>query len=191
LETHISHTVSPPVDLVLVGHVLDAQGIRGLVKVKPYSKEPEALFSAPIIWLAKPPASADLSRPFVVKTAKEHSGHVLLGLDGVGDRDQALLLKGSAIYVSRADFPDQADDDSFYWVDLIGLPVHNQQGDALGVVVELMDNGAQSILCVKPLEDSEDKSERLIPFIKTVVQSVTVDKSSQKYGIVVDWQLDW
>jgi 16S rRNA processing protein RimM len=183
--------VSPPVDLVLVGHVLDAQGIRGLIKVKPYSKEPEALFSAPIIWLVKPPASTDLSRPFVVKTAKEHSGHILLGLDHVGDRDQALDLKGSAIYVSRADFPEQADGDSFYWVDLIGLPVKNQQGDALGFVADLMDNGAQSILCIKPLDASTDKDERLIPFIKTVVQSVTVDKNSEKYGIVVDWQLDW
>jgi 16S rRNA processing protein RimM len=187
----MSQTVSPPIDLVLVGHVLDAQGIRGLVKVKPYSKEPEALFSAPIIWLAKPPASSELSRPFTVKTAKEHSGHILLGLDQVGDRDQALSLKGSAIYVSRADFPEQADGDSFYWVDLIGLPVKNQQGDALGLVTDLMDNGAQSILCIKPSDALTDKDERLIPFIKTVVQSVTVDKSSEKYGIVVDWQLDW
>ncbi len=187
----MSHTVSPPVDLVLVGHVLDAQGIKGLIKVKPYSKEPEALFSAPIIWLVKPPASTDLSRPFSVKTAKEHSGHILLGLDEVADRDQALALKGSAIYVSRADFPEQVDGDSFYWVDLIGLPVKNQQGDALGLVTDLMDNGAQSILCVKPLGGLDDKEERLIPFIKTVVQSVTVDKNSEKYGIVVDWQLDW
>ena len=35
----MSQTVSPPIDLVLVGHVLDAQGIRGLVKVKPYRSE--------------------------------------------------------------------------------------------------------------------------------------------------------
>ena len=187
----MSQTVSPPVDLVLVGHVLDAQGIRGLIKVKPYSKEPLALFSAPIIWLVKPSASLDLSRPFSVKTSKEHSGQVLLGLDGVSDRDQALVLKGSAIYVSRADFPSQADDDSFYWVDLIGLPVTNLQGEVLGVVSDLMDNGAQSILCVKSADAKSDKGEQLIPFIKTVIQSVTVDKSSEKYGIVVDWQLDW
>lgn len=187
----MSHTVSPPVDLVLVGHVLDAQGIRGLIKVKPYSKEPLALFSAPVVWLLKPPASTDLSRPFAVKSAKEHSGQVLLGLEGLTDRDQALALKGSAIYISRADFPVEVDDDSFYWVDLIGLPVMNLQGEALGLVADLMDNGAQSILCVKPEGANSNKDERLIPFIKTVVQSVTADKSSEKYGIIVDWQLDW
>jgi len=187
----MSQTMSPPVDLVLVGHVLDAQGIRGLIKVKPYSKEPLALFSAPVIWLVKPPASFDLSRPFSVKTSKEHSGQLLLGLDGVLDRDQALALKGSAIYVSRADFPGQSDDDSFYWVDLIGLPVTNLQGEILGVVSDLIDNGAQSILCVKSADAKLDRDEQLIPFIKTIVRSVTVDKSSEKYGILVDWQLDW
>ena len=184
----MGNTSSPPSDLILVGHILDAQGIKGLVKVKPYSKEPEALFSAPLVWLVKPPALADLSRPFVVQTAKEHSGHVLLGLEGSSDRDQALALKGSAIYISRADFPHEDSQDTFYWVDLIGLPVVNEQGEALGVVTDLMDNGAQSILCVKA---ESAKEERLIPFIKTVVKSVQVDALAENRQIVVDWQLDW
>ena len=144
----MSDTMSPPSDLILVGHILDAQGIRGLVKIKPYSKEPEALFSAPLVWLAKPPALADSARPWTVKTSKEHSGQILLSLEGVTDRDQAQALKGHAVYVSRADFPEQ-EGNSYYWVDLIGLPVVNLQGQALGEVVDLMDNGAQSILCVR------------------------------------------
>ena len=163
------------------------QGIRGLVKVKPYSKEPEALFSASHIWLAKPPALADSARPLSIKTAKEHSGQILLGLDGIADRDQALALKGSAVYVSRADFPEQ-DENSFYWVDLIGLPVVNEQGQLLGEVADLMDNGAQSILCVKADGLKED---RLIPFIASVVKSVNSDLNDPKRQIVVDWQLDW
>ena len=183
----MTQTVGPPVDLILVGHILDAQGIKGLVKVKPYSKDPEALFSAPIVWLVKPPLEAVDSRPYSVKTAKEHSGQVLLGFDGLHDRDQALELKGSAIYVSRADFPEQ-DADSFYWVDLIGLPVVNLAGESLGSVVDLMDNGAQSILCVR---SPDQKEERLIPFIESVVRSVDKDLNQPDRRIVVDWQLDW
>ena len=83
----MSNMMSPPSDLILVGHILDAQGIKGLVKIKPYSKEPEALFSAPHVWLAKPPALADTARPWAIKTAKEHSGQILLGLEEVSDRD--------------------------------------------------------------------------------------------------------
>lgn len=182
-----STATSSPSDLVLVGHVLDAQGIRGLVKIKPYSKEPLALFSAPLVWLSKPPALADLARPMTVKTAKEHSGQILLGLEDINDRDQALAIKGMAVYVSRADFPEE-EDDSFYWVDLIGLPVINEQGQSLGLVVDLMDNGAQSILCVR-LEGQ--KEDRLIPFIESVVKSVNKDANDPERQIVVDWQLDW
>ncbi|MEY4624576.1 MAG: hypothetical protein RL061_101 [Pseudomonadota bacterium] len=185
----MTQVMSPPADLILVGHILDAQGIRGLVKIKPYSKDPEALFSAPTVWLVKPPAVADSSRPYLVKTAKEHSGHVLLGFDGLSDRDQALALKGSAVYVSREDFPgDEDDQDSFYWVDLIGLPVLNLQGQTLGQVVDLMDNGAQSILCVRA---ENQKDDRLIPFIKSVIHSVNKNSEDPDRKIVVDWQLDW
>jgi 16S rRNA processing protein RimM len=182
-----STATSSPSDLVLVGHVLDAQGIKGLVKIKPYSKEPLALFSASLVWLSKPPALADLARPMTVITAKEHSGQILLALEDINDRDQALTLKGSAVYVRRADFPKE-EDNSYYWVDLIGLPVVNEQGQSLGLVVDLMDNGAQSILCVRHEEQKED---RLIPFIESVVKSVNKDANDPQRQIIVDWQLDW
>ena len=183
----MSNTLSPPSDLILVGHILDAQGIRGLVKIKPYSKEPEALFSAPLVWLAKPPALASSARSWEIKTAKEHSGQILLGLEGITDRNQAEALKGHAVYVSRADFPPQ-DSNSYYWVDLIGLPVVNMQGETLGEVIDLMDNGAQSILCVRAEGQKED---RLIPFIESTIQSVNHDPQDPNRQIVVDWQLDW
>lgn len=180
----MSEFLSPPADLVLVGHMTDAQGIRGLVKVKPYSKEPEALFTASSVWLVKPPAGVDFARPYKVKVAKEHSGYVVLALEECSDRDQALALKGHAVYVSRTDFPQEGED-TYYWVDLIGLPVVNLNQEPLGLVQDMMDNGAQSILCVR-LPD--EKEERLIPFINTVVQSV---KTGPDGKIVVDWAMDW
>jgi len=55
-------------------------------------------------------------------------------------------------------------------------------------VVDLMDNGAQSILCVRHEEQKED---RLIPFIESVVKSVNKDANDPQRQIIVDWQLDW
>jgi 16S rRNA processing protein RimM len=182
----MSEYLSPPTDLVLVGHIIDAQGIRGLIKVKPYSKEPQALFAASQVWLTKPPMAALDARPFKLKSAKEHSGHVVIGLDGCLDRDQALLLKGHEVYVSRAEFPKTEGD--YYWVDLIGLPVFNLQGVPLGVVRDMMDNGAQSILCVRLDEDKED---RLIPFVDSVIDSVQLNDGLVPGKITLDWQLDW
>ena len=107
-------------------------------------------------------------------------------MDGCLDRDQALLLKGHEVYVSRAEFPKTEGD--YYWVDLIGLPVFNLQGVPLGVVRDMMDNGAQSILCVRLDEDKED---RLIPFVDSVIDSVQLNDGVVPGKITLDWQLDW
>ena len=73
-------------------------------------------------------------------------------------------------------------------VGLIGFPVVNEQGQALGLVIDLMDNGAQSILCVR-LEGQ--KEDRLIPFIESVIKSVNKDANDPQRQIIVDWQPDW
>jgi 16S rRNA processing protein RimM len=185
MEALMSTATSSPSDLVLVGHVLDAQGIRGLVKIKPYSKEPLALFSAPLVWLSKPPALADLARPMTVKTAKEHSGQILLGLEDINDRDQALTLKGSAVYIRRADFPEE-EDDSFYWVDLIGLAVVNREGVDLGIVRDLVSTGPQTVLVIEYAQGDAVR-ELLIPFVSVYVDDV--DMAQRR--IRVDWQPDY
>jgi 16S rRNA processing protein RimM len=81
-------------------------------------------------------------------------------------------------------------DDEFYWVDLIGLSVENLQGEHLGLVRDLMDNGAHPILCVTaPENQSVEKSTReyLIPFVDHFIR--TVDQKARK--ITVDWGLDY
>jgi len=174
-----------PNDLVEVGHVMDAQGIRGQIKVRPYSTDPEALLVAKHIWL-EPSRSSVLPKGKLlehqVKSAKFHSGNVVMQLQDISDRDQALSLKGCVIHVSRADFP-KLDDDEFYWADLIGLEVKNLQGELLGHVIEMMDNGAQSVMVV----EFGPKKQQLIPFVATVVQEVDLKTKV----ILVDWQLDW
>ena len=78
--------------------------------------------------------------------------------------------------VSRAaSFPQLAEDE-YYWSDLIGLAVVNLQGEALGKVSDMMDNGAQSILRIAPVPvegDDKQPSERLVPFVDQFVKPST------------------
>ena len=85
-------------------------------------------------------------------------------------------------------------DNEFYWLDLIGLAVENLQGEQLGVVADLMDNGAHPILrVIKPAADGAQDGEAsktpetLIPFVDHFVK--TVDQTAKK--ITVDWGLDF
>jgi len=172
-----------PEDLVLVGHVIGAYGIHGWVRIRPYSAEADALLHARTWWLDKP-ALRDVD----MMQAKIHGDDVVAQLMGVADRNAAEALKGTTVQVRRSHFPPLADGE-FYWLDLIGLAVENQQGESLGVVLDLMDNGAHPILRVQaPAQPGVDKpKEWLIPFVEQFVK--TVDQSGKK--ITVDWGLDF
>lgn len=169
-----------PEDLVLVGHVAGAYGLQGWVRIRPYSADADALLHAKTWWLDKPDMR-DVTRMQV----REHSGDIVAQLMGVADRDAAEALKGATVQVSRSHFP-ALDDDEFYWVDLIGMAVDNLQGEALGTVADMMDNGAHPILRVKPAAD-DNAQEMLIPFVDQFV--IKVDRAARK--ITADWGLDY
>jgi 16S rRNA processing protein RimM len=170
---------SDPDDLVLVAHVSGAFGIAGWIRIRPYSSEASALLSAKTWWLDKP-ALHDVD-VLQVRTQGEDLVARLMGIEG---RDAAENLQGATIQIRRAHFPALAENE-FYWVDLIGHQVENLQGERLGKVVGLMDNGAHPILRVADVPSGG--GELLIPFVEQFV--TTVDQTASK--ITVDWQRDY
>jgi 16S rRNA processing protein RimM len=172
-----------PDDLVLVGYVSGAYGIHGWVRIKPYSSDGDALLAAKTWWLDKP----DMHDVEMMQS-KLHGGEVVASLMGVAGRDAAEALKGATVHVRRSHFP-ALDNDEFYWVDLIGLAVVNERGESLGVVSDLIDNGAHPILRVEQpaAEDQKPAPELLIPFVDQFVK--TVDQAARL--ITVDWEADY
>ena len=170
-------------DLIEVGTVIEAYGIRGALKIRPFSDDPVALLSAKEIWLNRTRLSEE-SRDFQVYKAKEHSGSVILELVGLTDRDVALSYKSATVAISRSKFPP-LDDNEYYWTDLMGAKVDNLQHEYLGQIKELVDNGAQTVLV---LEDGENKNH-LIPFVEAFI--IEVDLQSDPKKVIVDWQKDW
>ena len=170
-----------PDDLVQVGFVSGAYGLVGGVRVRPFSAEADALLHAKTWWIDKP-SLHDVE----VKRAKLHGGDVVVTMAGIAERDIAEALKGASVFIRRSDFPQLDEENEFYWSDLIGLAVENQQGESLGTVADMMSNGPQSILRVE-YQAEGTAQERLIPFVDQFV--IKVDKDAKK--IIVDWGLDY
>jgi 16S rRNA processing protein RimM len=175
-----------PDDLIQVGYITGAYGLRGGVRVTPHSMDADALLSVKTWWLDKPSLHA-----VSVRNAKYHSGDVTATLAEVADREMAEALKGATVQVSRADFPALPEDE-YYWTDLIGLDTVNLQGEALGKVTDMMHNGAQSILRITPEPDPSaapdaKAPERLVPFVDQYVKTVDL----QARLITLDWGLDY
>lgn len=171
---------------MLVGYISGAYGLNGWVRIRPYSNDADALLHARTWWLDKPEL-----HDVEVMQSKVHTDDVVAKLMGVADRNAAEALKGTTVQIARSHFPALSDDE-FYWVDLIGLEVENLQGERLGLVKDLMDNGAHPILRVATnaapeASDPKASQEMLIPFVDQFVK--TVDRTAKK--ITVDWGLDY
>jgi 16S rRNA processing protein RimM len=180
-----------PADAIEVARVLDAWGVKGWIRVQPYAKDPQALFSSRR-WFLRPreeqsgrpvrEAAAPLPTLLRIAEAREHGDDVIAAVRDVDDRTAAEALRGARIFVPRSSFPT-AGSDEFYWVDLIGAQVFNRDGVRLGEVIGLLDNGAQSVLQVRDAE----APERLIPFVSAFIDQV--DLPGRR--ILVDWGLDY
>lgn len=176
-----------PEGLLEVGHVLDAWGTRGWIKVAPDDVGSASLLRARTWWLQGPRIAGAPGAPrrlAVRRLARPHGASIVALLDGCDDRDHAERLKGWTILLRREDFPPP-DEGEFYWADLIGCEVLSRDGAPLGRVEGLLDSGAQSVLRLRRPEP--DTPERLIPFVGAYI--VEVDLAQRR--IVADWQPDY
>lgn len=180
-----------PDDAVEVGRILGAWGVKGEIRLKPLSADPQALFSTKrwhLQWQVPGPLDAGphgadpVRRLLKVVRAREHGEGIVAQIDGLDDRDLAQALAGGVVHVSRASFPSLGDDE-YYWVDLIGLEVVNRSGERLGQVVGLIETGPH---CVLRLQGDDRPQERLVPFVDAYVDQV--DRTAGT--IRVDWALD-
>lgn len=185
-----------PADAIEVARVLGAWGVKGGLKVKPFSADAQALFSAKRWFLLasdvpRPPgaqAATPLPAFLDVQQAREQSGAVVATVKGLTDRDVAQAMSGARVFVSRVFFPPTGEQE-FYWIDLIGLSVVNRASLLLGDVVGLIETGPHCVLRVKPpgADEGDLSEERLIPFVDAYVD--TVDLPGRR--ISVDWEVDY
>lgn len=184
--------LTQPSDLVVVARIGVAYGVKGWVKLHPFSHSPDALQDAKKWWIAPylGDESADVNElnwsvvaPVVFKP---HSDNWVAQFKGWDDRTDAEKHKGWQIAVSRADFPKPADDE-FYWVDLVDASVINQDGVVFGTVTGLLENTAQTVLQVG-VEGDKTAPEYLIPFVSVFIGEV--DLKSTPKTIQVIWDVE-
>jgi 16S rRNA processing protein RimM len=159
-----------------MGQVLAPFGIRGWIKVQPFTATTGALLDYPTWWVG----SGDRWTERRLEQGAVHGKVVVAKLDGTADRESAAALRRLEVAVPRSAMPE-GERDEFYWTDLVGLPVVNREGVVLGRVESLLDNGAQSVLVVR------GEVERLIPFVDEFVDEVSLAEGKVK----VDWAPDW
>jgi 16S rRNA processing protein RimM len=159
-----------------MGRVVAAVGIRGEVRVKAFTEEPEGLARYER-WVVK---TADGWREMPLEGFALRPNGAVARLAGCEDRDAAERLRGADIAVPREDLGD-AEEGKVYWVDLVGLDVVDEQGGRLGTVDSFFETGSTSVMVVA------GERERMIPFVDAYVKSI--DRDAKR--IVVAWKADY
>lgn len=148
---------------VCVGVVTSPHGVRGLVKIRPFTADPADLTA-----YGTPTDGAGTPRPFELLNPLK--GQLLARFDGVEDRDQAEALRGLRLYVPRAALPPP-EEDEFYHADLIGLTAILPDGTVLGMVRAVYDFGAGDVLEVI----GSGRPPVMVPFTKAVCPRVDLE----------------
>lgn len=202
---HSQAGASAPDNLVELGRIVSAYGLRGWVKIQPHSARSEALLTAKRWWLVPFSRASGAvmqdARSWKVKLSRTQGATVVGALDGIADRDEAEALKGMLVMVARSDFPE-TDEGEYYWVDLMGCRVWGLDDAGvqaiMGVVADVSDNGAHAVLSVRRqqeqdglwvdlLDDKERPVTSLVPFVEAHLQEV--DLPGRR--IVTNWPLDF
>ncbi len=131
-------------DLIQVGWVAGAFGVKGEVKITSLTADPLAIGDyGPLL-------RGDGSPALTLLESRASKGTVVARAREVQDRSQAEALRGLKLYIRRDALPDVEEEDEYYVADLVGLAVQAADGEALGRVKSVHDFGAGDLLEIEP-----------------------------------------
>lgn len=159
-------------DLICVGAIAGAYGVRGEVRVKSYCAAPEDIETY------RPLYTEDGSRTFNLALLHQVKNGFAARIAEITTKEEADEMRGLSLFAARDQLPNLPDDE-FYHADLIGLEVYDTGGTLLGRVKTVQNHGADDLL---ELQLAGTSATTFLPFTKAAVP--TVDLASGR--IVAD-----
>lgn len=162
--------------MITIGKIASPYGVKGFVKVYPYSDFMDRCFSLKTVHLKKSANSPGPGRLSEVEQARIHKNLWTIKFKGVNTREEAETLRGYLILIrpeERVSLPEG----HYYFDEIIGLQVFTMDGTLVGRVRDILQTGSNDVYVVEPADTSpESKKEILIPAIKEVVKEINIDK---------------
>jgi len=166
-------------DIVIMGEVAGAYGVRGQIRIHNFTEIPIALINISP-WLLY---INDHWKPIKQVSARCHQNNSIVAtIEGIDDRDTAASLRQACVAVYKKDLPD-AEEGAFYWHELANMQVINRQQQTIGHVKSVIRSPANDILEVT----NETGKIYLIPIVASAIDQI--DRTKEQ--ILVDWGVDW
>ena len=146
------------------GKIVTTHGVRGEVKIMPYTDTPELLCEFDRLFIGKDKSELYIERARVAKNM------VIAKIEGVDTVEAAEKYRNKVLFMHRDDL--ELDEDTYFIQDLIDMEVKDvDSGFVYGKITDVLQNGANDVYVIKG-----DK-EYLVPAIPDVVISTDIDSN--------------
>ncbi len=153
---------------ICLGAFAGAQGVQGATKVKCFTENARDICAYGKL------QSEDGKTFYELSYVRADKLGAICRVKGIDNREVMQSLKGTLLYVARELLPE-TEEEEFYYVDLVGLDVRDDDGISIGSVVSVQDFGAGDLLEINPSkQDGEAEPSFFIPFTLEVVPEVNV-----------------
>ena len=146
-----------------VGRIGKAHGILGEATIEVRTDLAQERFAIGAV------LDTDSNGQLTVSTARVHNGILLLGFEGVSDRNSIEALRNELLYADVDINAPAEDEDDYHVLQLIGCQAHLIDGDLFGEVSDVLNLPGQDVLVIKV-----DGAEVLIPFVRALVPIVDI-----------------
>jgi 16S rRNA processing protein RimM len=165
-------------ELLRVCRIGRAQGLKGEVNVMAFTDEPERRFASGSILFTSD------DRKFTVLRSRSFKLRWIILFEGISDRNAAEALNGTELFCEADSAETLAEDDAWYPSDLIGLEARLvednalglPEGTAVGVVSDVLEGAAQSILEITSHSPDGGDVKSLVPFVDEIVPEISLDE---------------
>jgi len=168
-----NQTVPSGDDLLLVGYIAGAFGVRGQLRLKAVTDQPEHLEQQIKTLYIRRHSRHPEREPVVAYTLRKvllhKPGLLVLTVQGITTREEADALRQAEVFIREQDAVP-LDEDEYFLHELYDLRVETDQGLLLGSVREVLETGANDVLVVA----RDAQPDALIPIIHDVVQEIDV-----------------
>lgn len=165
-------------DSILIGKIVGVHGVKGNIKVYPYTESLSLFIPGCSIFLGD---SMELTKAYILQSAKAHGKVILVSLQGITDRDSVKKLFGSNLYIKKTNLPEN-EEGSYYWFDLLGLSVFTGGKVFIGRIDSIIPTGSNDVYVVKNTDKGND-FEVLIPAIESVVTDIDLKRRTMEVNL--------
>ena len=149
------------------GKICTSHGVKGLIKVEHFCDSPKVLSSAKKIYLKERDGSFTERK---VNSASVAGQFVLMAIEGIDSREEAIAYRGRIIYLHRDDIPMKKG--AMLIADMIGLAVyHAESGESLGEISDISDVAGRRIYTVK-----YEGKEVLLPDVPEFIKEINEER---------------